>query len=182
VVDDSALLNAARKMDRTALAVIFEQYAPALYKYALRLCDDPAEADDVVGDVFSQLIDHLKRGKGPRDNLRSYLYQIAYHKVIDRSRQRKHTAILDDSMASGPDGAPSSQQEQDEQLDELQLAISRHLTEDQRHVIVLRFMEHFSLQEIAQITGKDINNVKVIQNRAVARLRQSLSQSSGEDS
>lgn len=175
MVDDSALLEAARKLDRTALAAIFEQYAPALYKYALRLCGDPAEADDVVGDVFSQLIDHLKRGKGPRDNLRSYLYQIAYHRVIDGSRQRKHTAALDDSIPSGPDGAPASRQERHEQLDELQLAISRYLTEDQRHVIVLRFMEHFSLQEIAEITGKDINNVKVIQSRAIARLRQVLS-------
>lgn len=182
MAEDSALLGAARKLDRDALVAIFEQYAPPLYKYALRLCGDPAEADDVVGDVFSQLIDHLKRGKGPRDNLRSYLYQIAYHRVIDGSRQRKHTAPLNDFMPAEPDAAPSSQQEQDEQLRELQRAISRYLTEDQRNVIVLRFMEHFSLQEIAEITGKDINNVKVIQSRAVARLRQALSRSSGEDS
>jgi RNA polymerase sigma-70 factor (ECF subfamily) len=182
MVEDAALLEAARKLDRNALVAIFEQYAPPLYKYALRLSGDPAEADDVVGDVFSQLIDHLKRGKGPRDNLRSYLYQIAYHKVVDGSRQRKHTAALDDSIPSGPDAAPSSQQEDNEQLRELQLAISRYLTEDQRNVIVLRFMEHFSLQEIVEITGRDINNVKVIQSRAVARLRQALSGSSGEDS
>lgn len=182
MVDDSAMLEAARKLDRTALAAIFEQYAPVLYKYALRLTGDPAEADDVVGDVFSQLIDHFSRGKGPRDNLRAYLYQIAYHRVIDGSRQRKHTTALDDFMASGPEEAPSSQQEDNELLDELQLAISRYLTEDQRNVIVLRFMEHFSLQEIADITAKDINNVKVIQSRAVARLREALSESSREDS
>ena len=182
MVEDSALLRAARKLDADALVAIFEQYAPPLYKYALRLCGDPAEADDVVGDVFSQLIDHLKRGQGPRDNLRSYLYQIVYHRVIDGSRQRKHTAALNDFIPAEPDEAPSSQQEQDEQLRELQQAISRYLTEDQRNVIVLRFMEHFSLHEIAEITGKEINNVKVIQSRAVARLRQALSQSGREDS
>jgi len=175
MADDSALLKAAGKLDPTALATIFDLYAPALYKYSLRLCGDPAEADDVVGDVFANLTNHLKKGTGPRDNLRSYLYQIAYHRVIDCSRQRKHSAALDESMPSGPEGMPSSQQEDHEQRDELLLAIHRHLTEDQRHIIVLRFMENFSLQEIAEITGKDINNVKVIQSRAVARLRQVLS-------
>jgi len=175
MVDDSALLKAARGLDPTALATIFEQYAPAIYKYSVRLCGDPGEADDVVGEVFAQLIHHLRHGKGPRDNLRSYLYQIAYHKVVDGSRQRKRSTALDESLSSGPEEMPSSQQEDHEQLDELQSAINHHLSEDQRHIIVLRFMEDFSLQEIAQITGKDINNVKVIQSRAVARLREALS-------
>jgi len=182
MVDDAALLKAARELDGTALATIFDQYAPILYKYSLRLCGDPAEADDVVGDVFAQLLNHLKQGSGPRDNLRSYLYQVAYHKVIDGSRQRKHATALDDSMPSGHAEMPSSQQEDHERLDELEIAIRRNLTKDQRHIIVLRYMEGFSLQEIAEITGKNINSVKVIQSRAVARLRQVLSWQSREES
>jgi len=53
-------------------------------------------------------------------------------------------------------------------------AIRNNLTEDQRHVIVLRFLEGFSVKETAVIVGKEISNVKVIQNRAIAALRKAL--------
>jgi RNA polymerase sigma-70 factor (ECF subfamily) len=53
-------------------------------------------------------------------------------------------------------------------------AIQHDLTADQRHVIVLRFVEQFSLRETAAIMGKTAEHVKVIQNRAIAALRRSL--------
>jgi hypothetical protein len=53
--------------------------------------------------------------------------------------------------------------------------ISRaELTDDQRHVIILRFLEDFSLKETAEIIGKEVNNIKVIQNRGIAKLRKAL--------
>jgi RNA polymerase sigma-70 factor (ECF subfamily) len=172
--DDSALLKAAQDQDPEALAAVFDRYAPALYKYALRLCRDPAQADDVVGDVFAQLVNQLGRGKGPRDNLRSYLYQIAYHRVVDKARQDRRTAELDDSTPSGSDSAPSTQEDH-EVLQSLEVALQRDLNEDQRNIVLLRFVEDFSLQETAEITGKRVGNVKVIQSRAVAILRRIVS-------
>ena len=59
------------------------------------------------------------------------------------------------------------------------LSLHKNLTADQQHVILLRFVEGFSLQEIAEITGKEINNVKVIQNRAMAKLRSALKECGG---
>jgi RNA polymerase sigma-70 factor (ECF subfamily) len=53
-------------------------------------------------------------------------------------------------------------------------AIKNNLTADQRHVIILRFLEGFSLRETADIMGKEVYNVKVIQNRGVAKLRKAL--------
>ena len=69
--DGVTLLKAAQKLDEDALTTIFDSYAPAIYKYALRLCHDPIEADNIVGDVFSQLLEQFAGGKGPRTNLRS---------------------------------------------------------------------------------------------------------------
>jgi RNA polymerase sigma-70 factor, ECF subfamily len=178
---DSGLLRAAKKLDQGALAAIFDQFAPAIYKYCLRLSGNPAEADDIVGEVFEQLINQLAKGKGPRDNLRSYLYQIAYHRVVDYSRERRNISALDGSMPSGPGDLPAAQQEGQEMLNALEVAIRTELTEDQRHIVVLRYMENFNLKETAEITGKDIGNVKVIQSRAVAKLRQILSLQFKED-
>ena len=95
MTDTISLLKAAQKLDEQALTAIFDQYAPAIYKYTLRLCHDPILADNIVGDVFAQLLEQFAAGKGPRTNLRSYLYQTAYHLVVDRSRDSKHTAPLE---------------------------------------------------------------------------------------
>lgn len=174
MTDDATLLRAARKLDQDALVAVFDCYASALYKYALRLCGDCAEADDIVGDVFTTLLKHLKVGKGPRDNLRAYLYQIAYHKVVDHARQRKHVTPLEDGMSLTGGESLHAQHENQEEMDAVEAIILNQLSEDQRHVIVLRFIEEFSLKETAEIVSKNENNVKVIQNRAIARLRQAL--------
>jgi RNA polymerase sigma-70 factor (ECF subfamily) len=171
------LLKAAQKLDEEALTSIFDQFAPAIYKYTLRLCHDPILADNIVGDVFSQLLEQFAAGKGPRTNLRSYLYQTAYHLVVDRSRDNQHNAPLEVAEGSFEKGQFTPTQTQIEErvmMEALITAMNTELTEDQRHVIILRFLEDFSLKETAEIIGKEVNNIKVIQNRGIAKLRKVL--------
>jgi len=182
--DGVSLLKAAQKLDEEALTAIFDSFAPAIYKYALRLCHDPIEADNIVGDVFSQLLEQFAGGKGPRTNLRSYLYQTAYHLVVDRSRENKHTAPLEVAInvQERERSVPTATQIEERVLMEaLVSAMNSELTEDQRHVIILRFLEDFSLKETAQIIGKEVNNVKVIQNRGISKLRKALEHQIGNE-
>src|SRR5512141_1150939 len=92
---DLTLLDAARNMNQDALVKIFDLYSSALYNYALRLCNDPLEADQVVGDVFAKLLDQLSAGHGPSANLRSYLYETTYHLIVDKSRYSRREAPLE---------------------------------------------------------------------------------------
>ena len=172
----SALLHAARKLDQDALTEIFDQYAPVIYNYVLRLCQDPIQADQIVGDVFSRFLDQLAARKGPRSNLRSYLYQIAYHLFIDQARDNQRVAPIEIIDFITTD-ANSIQNEVENRalLDTVMLAIKNNLTDEQRHVIVLRFLEGLSLKETAKIVGKNTNSVKVLQSRGIAKLRQILS-------
>src|SRR5512142_96549 len=172
---DITLLDAARSMNQDALIKIFDLYSSALYNYALRLCNDPLEADQVVGDVFAKLLEQLSAGHGPSTNLRSYLYEATYHLIIDKSRYSRREAPLEAVDFIRQDGSATLMGLEDRMLFEsVILAIKNHLTEDQRHVIILRFLEGFSLRETAEIIGKEVYNVKVIQNRGVAKLRKAL--------
>src|SRR5512139_618996 len=92
---DTALLEAAKQMDREALVKIFDIYSPAIYNYAFRLCNDTLMADYIVGDVFAKLIEHLSAGRGPSSNLRSYLYEMAYHMVVDEARYSNRTTKIE---------------------------------------------------------------------------------------
>ena len=169
---DHALLNAARMMDKSALVRIFELYSRALYKYALRLCGDPMLADQIVGDVFAKLLDQLSSGNGPTAHLRSYLYETTYHRLIDEARYaRKRLPIEVIDWLPQSMGSAFLQLEDQLLFEQIVHVIRNELTYDQRHVIILRFIEEFSLHETAAILGKQVSHVKVIQGRALVRLR-----------
>jgi len=179
--DETAVIAAAESLDQDALSAIFDEYAPAIYKYLLRLGVSSQEADQIVGDVFVRLLEKLAEGKGPHTNLRSYLFQIAYHLVIDQARERQRTAPLDLADSVKEDMEPvQSRTEEKMILEELSEAMQHDLTEDQRNVIVLRFQEDFSLKETAEILGKDVNAIKALQNRGVNKLRQIMGRTGGK--
>jgi RNA polymerase sigma-70 factor (ECF subfamily) len=164
-------------MNKEALIKIFDLYAPSLFNYARRLCGDPVMADHIVGDVFTKLLEQLSAGKGPRANLRSYLYQSTYHQIVDDARDSQRRAPLE-VAESLRHATPSlfTGSEDPILLKQVVHAIHYELSDDQRHVIFLRFFEEFSLNETAAILGKHIDHVKVIQSRALATLRRSLKQ------
>jgi RNA polymerase sigma-70 factor, ECF subfamily len=174
---DIELLNAARARSADALVKIFYLYASAVYYYALRLGQDPIMADNIVGDVFAKLLEQLFSGKGPKTNLRAYLYQSAYHRMVDHVRSSSRIAPLKVADLFREDVHSSSQRFEDQTMFPLIFkAIRDDLTEDQRHVIVLRFFEEFSVNETAAILGKAVGHIKVIQGRAIAKLRKKLLQ------
>lgn len=180
--DEAALIREARSLDSEALTVIFEEYAPAIFKYLLRLGTSAQEADQVVGDVFARLLEKISEGKGPEKNLRSYLFQIAYHLVVDDARDRQRITALDVADTIKEDVKPvQAQAEEKMLLEKLSTAMERYLTEDQRNVLVLRFQEDFSLKETADIIGKNVNAVKALQNRAITSLREALRRENGGD-
>ena len=181
-----SLIDAARRMDREALVAIFDLYAVRLYNYAMRVCGDPLKADQVVGDVFTKFLEQLVAGKGPHTNLRSYLFEMTHNLLVDGIRQSRREVPLEvtdfvmERKNGNGNGNGNGHHSMDSDLEnkllmeELISAIKKQLTASQRHVIVLRFSEGFSLNETAQIVGKDASNVKVIQNRAIAKLRKVL--------
>lgn len=169
---DLQLLHAAKMMNKDALVKIFDRYAAPLYNYALRLCGDPLMADHIVGDVFAKLVDQLASGNGPTSNLRSYLYEIAYHMIVDEARYSRRREPLEALNSLRQDARSGSLRLEDRITLEMVLdAIQRELTDDQRHVIILRFLEEFSLRETAAILDKEVSHIKVIQTRAIAKLR-----------
>jgi RNA polymerase sigma-70 factor (ECF subfamily) len=171
---DIAEIQSIKGLKPDALAAIFDQYAPAIYKYTFRLCRDAVEADQIVGDVFCTLLEQLAVGKGPETNLRSYLYQVAYHLVVDHARARNRTSPLDENEPERSENSVVLQAENRILLDALSSAINNDLTDEQRQVIILRFQEGFSLQETAKIVGRKLNAVKALENRGVKKLQQVL--------
>jgi RNA polymerase sigma-70 factor (ECF subfamily) len=162
-------------MNKDALVKIFDLYASPIFYYALRLCGDPVLADQIVGDVFGKLLDQFSSGSGPRAQLRSYLYEITYHCIIDEIRYSQRRVSLEAAEWLGQ-ATHSGFSDLDNPiiLKQILQGIQNDLTEDQRHVVILRFLEGFSVRETAAIINKRADHVKVIQSRAIAKLRNAV--------
>lgn len=173
--DNQVLLQKISRMDVEALARVYDLYAPAIYKYACRHCDNALLADQIVGDVFARLLEQLSQGRGPRSNLRAYLFEIAYHAVVDEVRHARRVLSLQSAdMVVPVTGGPDQVLQEQMLLETVRQAMRDDLTGDQRHVIILRFLEDFSLKETARIMQKNVGNIKVLQQRALAALRRAL--------
>ena len=143
------------------LTAIFDQFASPIYQYVVRLCHDPAVGDTVVGDAFAQLLEEFIIGKGPPLDLRLYLYQTAHKFILKYLHDRQHYPVLPVVITSGEITAISSPSRDDERTMEEALfsALHNEITEDQRYVMSLYFLEDFSIKDTAKILGKKVNEI-----------------------
>ena len=114
------------------------------------------------GDVFVKLLQHLSAGSGPSTCLRSYLYKMAYHLVVDKARYSYRSAPIEvvDLLHHNPYSTELSLE--DRMLFEtVKRAIQNDLTDDQRHVVILRFLEGLSLKKTATILGKEVGILSI---------------------
>jgi RNA polymerase sigma-70 factor, ECF subfamily len=173
--NDTMLLIAARRMNADALETVFNLYAEALYRYAFRFCENALVADETVGDVFSKLLEQFAAGNGPTDNLRSYLFEMTYHLLVDQTRYAQRRVTMDAVTLTLRDGYSVYAAVENRLMLETALqTIKKDLTDYQRHVIFLRFFEGFSLCETGSILGKSAKDIKAAQNRAIVKLRRAL--------
>jgi RNA polymerase sigma-70 factor (ECF subfamily) len=146
--------------------------APAVLGY-LRAQRAP-EPEDLLGEVFLQISRDLPRFKGDADDLRRWVFTIAHNRVIDaRRRASRRPAIAGDDV---PDVAFDPQ---DEAVDPALLAALDRLTDEQREVVVLRFVADLALEDVARITGRTAGAVKAMQHRALEALARILDAPSG---
>ena len=174
IAEDDALLRRARQGDRQAVGRIYERYFEPIYQFArLRLADRFA-AEDIASTAFTRLILALKEGKGPRSSLRGWLFQVARNAINDHYGDRVPLPVdtLEQWLES-PEPGPEMALIESLDRNQVRSAIQA-LSPEQQEVLLLRFDQALSLQETADVMGKNTNTIKTIQFRAVNRLRQHI--------
>jgi len=171
---DQQVLERARTYDAQALAEIYDRHAGPIYGYLFRVIGDAAHAEDLAGEVFLRLLQALRTSRAPRDNLEGWLYRVAHNLAMDLfRRQKKGPAVPLAEELLAQDSQPSDLVEDGQIKQQLRTGM-RRLTPDQHQVILLRFAEGFPAAEVARLMGKSEGAVKVLQHRAVNRLRKLL--------
>jgi len=149
-------------------------YESPLVGYAMNIVHDVERARDIVQDTFIRLCqqDLGKVGIG----LKSWLYTVCKNRALDVLRKDRRIEPLDDvrwKRIAGPSVAPDRQLDQDERLSLVMQYLDR-LTANQREVILLKFQQGLSYQEISEKTGLTSGNVGFLIHTGLKRLRDLL--------
>jgi RNA polymerase sigma-70 factor, ECF subfamily len=176
----AADLAGARRRDPTAISRVYTAYAPALYRFFVAALGDRHTAEDLTGAVFVSAIQSLPGFRGPVEALGGWLFRIARHDLFDFRRQQARTPrieSLDDALdevalAAGADDPEELALERIE--GDRMLAALRHLSPDQRDVLLLRMAGGLTAPEVASIVGKTTGAVKALQHRGLASLARVL--------
>jgi RNA polymerase sigma-70 factor (ECF subfamily) len=171
--EDAALAVRASKGESAAFGLLYDRHVTAIYRYVYYRVRDDAEAEDLTSDVFMRALKAMPRYE-PRQAFLAWLYLIARNAVIDRARKGNRQVSFEDALEHpGVDKVIEPDAELLAHSDSATLrdALSK-LTPLQQEVVVLRFLEGYSTQEIASIVGKQEGTVRGIQFRAIGALRQ----------
>ena len=171
---EAELVARLKTYDEQAIRQVYRTYADAIYRYALYQSGDPLLAEDVAGEVFVRMMESIGNFTYRGAPISAWLYRIARNLVVDHQRrgnrlkpldQVEHTRFVSDN--------PVELAEKRLGWEELRTALSE-LTDEQRQVIILKFVENLQNQEVAEIVGKNEGSVKALQHRALRSLRRVL--------
>ena len=176
--DQEKIIARARRGDADTFEQLVVSYRDQVFRLALRMCGSEADADEVAQEAFLSAWKALPNFRG-ESQFSTWLYQLTTHAAIDlMRREKRQIAAADITEVSAADPAPSPQQqaEQSEQREIVRDAILQ-LAPEQREVVVLRFMEELSYEEIGAVLKLPSGTVKSRLNRAKAQLKEILSKS-----
>jgi len=172
--DEARLIQLAQQGDARACAALYDRHYDAVYRYCFYRVSDVDLAQDLASEVFVRMVEKLDTFRVRGRPLLAWLYTIARNLVADLHRQADHLP-LDEASEISTDGKADLARGVDRRIQADCLAAAlQHLTEEQRQVVLLKFMEDLNNAQVARLLGKSEGAVKSLQHRALGALRRGL--------
>lgn len=191
--EDAALVAELKAGSEEAFGLLIAQYSHPLYSLIARSLQDPSDAADITQEVFLKVFRNIKSFNGDA-SLRTWLYRIALHEASNQrrwwSRHKRQELTIDSPLGAAESdegdqalclGATLADQNdspyQQAESAELKARVEnslRQLPENFRTVVILREIEGFSYDEIAEVVSVPVGTVKSRLTRGRAALKEIL--------
>jgi len=180
--DEGTLVQRTLAGDERAFTCLVETYQNSVYNLAYRMLGDAAEAEDAAQETFLRMYTRLHT-YDPNRKLSSWILSIASHYCIDRLRRRKHGLVSLDDVVSwrwlpSREEAPEERALRGEQRDEV-MQLLQGLPPHYRAVLILRYWNDMSYEEIADALEATQGTVKSRLHRARKMLAQRVASQRG---
>lgn len=170
------LVERAINGDKAAFGLLYERHLDQIYRYIFFRVGNPADAEDLTEDVFVSVWQALPDfSNDSQSAFLSWLYRIAHNRVVDHYRKRQPQNWTSEQFAREEAPTPSVEETAhlNRDVERLAEAIAQ-LDATEQQVIVLRFIEGRSHSEVAEMIGKSEGASRVIQYRALVKLKELL--------
>ena len=168
------LIKRAQQGDLETIGGLYETYHLSVYRFLFYRVGDRAAAEDLTSEVFLRMLRFISGFNPPSASFQAWLFQIARNLAIDHHRRmsvRNHLPLEEKLAARGEhlDAAV----ERSLTSESLQAALAE-LNDEQRDVILMRFIAEMPIAEVAKALHKSENSIKGLQRRALSALREVL--------
>lgn len=174
VLEELNLLSRAQSLNEEALAEIHDTYYQGIYRYFSFRVPDHQTAEDLTSEVFLRFLKAIRDRHAPPNTIRGWLFGTARNVAREYYRRNKktETIALQESLPSNL--APLEKVLSDQMDAQALRAAMEQLTEDQKHVLALRFGYGLPIREVAEAINKSEAAVKMLQARAIISLAEKM--------
>lgn len=165
-------IKEAKKGNKAAFGLLYDHYIPKIYRFVFLKVNSKAEAEDLTHEVFLSAWQNIYKYRHQGFPFSSWLYQIAKNAVIDHYRTAKKNLPIEniDEELVKIGAVHQDKLDFDLELEKLKKIISSFKPEYQ-DVLIMRFIEDLSQEEIAQTMNKSEGAVRLLQHRALKELK-----------
>lgn len=177
--DDGQLILGAAEGDREAFGRLYERYALKVFRHIYFLTGDSVLAEDLAAQTFLKALEAIPRYESRGVPFAAWLCRIASNLVINYRKAQKnkfHAQLPEALEATGAGYSPEESCELKVDGERVWQQV-RALPQEQRQVIVMRFIDDLGYPDIATVLNKSVGAVRVIQFRALANLRSMMQDS-----
>ena len=172
---EAQLLRRIKNGDDSAFVETYDLFAPKIYRHVLFRTDSEELAEDLVSETFLKAWEYVRTQAKDVTHLRAFLYRIANNMVIDHYRRRaKGPVPIDEDLERTLSDEKTSHLPEHVDLtmesERMRRALSG-LRPDVRELLVMRFIDDLTIEEIAETLGKNKNAVYVAIHRGVKELK-----------
>lgn len=175
--NEAEIIAGVLKGDRQAYALLIDEYKSPIYNLAYRMTANQEDADDLTQETFIRAYQYLWR-YDPRRKFFTWLYTLALNLIknhLRKSKKEKLSAKLGASSLAGGNPSPEEEMMKEQEISSYLL----QLNDDLRALLIMKYQQELSLEEIAAITGKSLSAVKMSIYRGLERLKELMQRQAG---
>jgi RNA polymerase sigma-70 factor (ECF subfamily) len=166
-----SLVHDARNGDREAFGKLYDNFLDAVYRFVYFRVGTREVAEDITETAFVSIFENIGGYNERGLPFEAWVYRITRNKIIDYYRSKKKTISLAES-ADVSDDKQNPERETERQLTkEYIMDCIRVLPESYQEIIILKYIEDKTNEEISELLDKPLAHVRVLQSRAVQKLR-----------
>ena len=173
--DFGAIMDAAKRGDEQAFALLWRDLQPSMLRYLRVIVPDACE--DLASETWLEVARGLGRFKGGEAGFRSWVFTVARHRVVDLRRLQARQPVVPVAPEAFPE-RPAAGDPADAALESIStraaLDVIARLPPDQAEVVALRIVGGLDVAQVAAILGKRTGTVRVLSHRGLRRLAELL--------